>query len=250
MEILISVSLVLIIMTIGVKSYDYFNATAKLAESREMLDNLLVKTNVNALTGKSVVSDYYGYDNSLNYQPSRYFLYIKKTNDWDADNVVIYGELQKGIRRFKTIGGKDIMDRDYSKDVYELLYVEPTKISYPVFISNISFTENDGAEEEIGDELFLFFDPPFGNVSFMGDEDIKVHTYTGSDFPFYKELADITPADYESELYLVMEGKSEEKGRVEFALQFKDRTDPDGDDYLLREYVEYDSRNELSHYWD
>lgn len=274
MEILICIALILIVMGIGVQTFGYFSATAKLNEAKEVVDTALVTANINALTGKSITADYYSDGSEFNdpslFKPSRYFLYFQKTEDsslekaWEQENNIIYGELQEGISKevVNPLGIKKIERQKIpGKDVYELIYTEDHIIPYPVFMQSILFNPN--GESIVGNEqasipvndMFLFFDPPFGNVNFLNDADITVLTGDGSSFAEYKKLSEITKADFINPLYLDFTGKEEKKGKVEFALQYKERADEDtgkNDDerYIMREYIEYDSRNQLSHYWD
>ena len=274
-EMLISISLALIVMTIGIKTFGYFSATARLSEAKEMIDSTLVTANVNALTGKSFTADYYSdnslYQNASLYQPSRYFLYFQKSQDdteekaWEKQNIIVYGELQKGVPE-KTVtdhGRQKVIRKELeNKNVYELIYVEQKEIPFPVFLQNILFSpsgETSDGDKDIGksiDNVFLFFDPPFGNVIFLCDANVDVRIKNGDNFPHFKELLAVSKADYDQPLYLDLTGTTEEKGKVEFALQYKERTDitkdKEGGDkyYWMREYIEYDSRNQLSHYWD
>lgn len=273
MEMLISISLLLVVMTAGIHTFAYFSAEAQLAKGREIIDNLISGTNINSLTGKSIASDYYGVDNDASYQASRYFLYFKKNEDtgtqkaWEQEGVIVYGELQQGISALREHVGANgettvqvparNIDAPYT-DLYQIIFTEKTEIPFPLFLQEILFTEKgDDVKKDVAshsvNNVFIFFDSPFGKVSFFTDS-LLIKEKIGNIFSSYnKTVSDLSLADLSHELFIDLSGKTVEKGEVELALQYKDRKDTDIDDgrgYWLREYIKYNSRNELSHYWD
>lgn len=280
MEMLISISMLLIIMTAGVHTFEYFSAQAQLAKGREIIDNLLTGTNINSLTGKSIAADYYadsGVKSDKNFQSSRYFLYFQKNQDtatkkaWEQGTSVVYGELQQGlpvmITRIGYHENTKITNQTPARDIdgdkqflYHIVFTEKTEIPFPLFIQEILFTpKGDEVKKNLPsasvDNVFVFFDAPFGKVSFFADN-LSVKERVGtSPLSSYKKtsVSNLTLGDLSHELYLDLKNKESVPGDIEIALQYKDRKDDDIDDgkgYWLREYIKYTSRNELSHYWD
>ena len=249
-ELLIVISLISTLLVISLKTFSYFSANMKLSEAKEVVDTTLVTANTNALTGKSEASDHYGLINSDHLLPSRYFLYFKNIGTWEEENKIIYGELQE--------------DTD-NKGYFKLIYVKPILIPLPVFLQSMTFTasEERADAEIISKDLFLFFDPPFGNVQFLPDGEASViKLRSADDLAAYKDLYEVTDSDYRINplegydgMTLDLKGKTLKKGQIEIALQYKDREELDDNNqtkegYWLREYIKYDSRNQLSHYWE
>lgn len=278
MEMLISISMMLIVITASIQTFEYFSAQAQLARGREIVDNLLTTTNINSLTGKSIAADYYSINEESNgekYRASRYFLYFQKNQDtptkkaWEQTTDIVYGELQQGlpIMQYRTdINGSPLPFPARNIDgenefLYHIVFTEKTEIPFPLFIQEILFTaKGDDIEHDLPsvpvDSVFVFFDAPFGKISFWTEDNINVKERTGSaQLSLYKKtnVLDLTLGDLSHELYLDFKNKKSVPGDIEIALQYKDRKDDDIDDgkgYWLREYIKYTSRNQLSHYWD
>lgn len=259
-EILIAISLASIVVGIGLSGVMYFSAESKLAEAREVLETLLISTNSNALTGKSYNAEYYavssgsiGSQQSKLFIVTRYFLYFKKMPTWDEPGEIIYGELSKNLNGLSTKGAEK------TDDVYKIVYIQKKKIPFPVYLRTIYFQEaadaTCGVRTELQKDLVLFFDPPFGTVSFAPDQDLSIMR----DGVAEKPLAEITQGDLGGGRYLILprtgtaiDPAFTKKGVAEFVLQYKDR-EYTGDDaetndehFWLQEYVKYDSHNQLA----
>ena len=262
MEMLISMSLVLIILTVGIHTFSYFSAEAALSRVRETIDSKFIMTNVHALTGKSLVSDYYDLNSSRSFQISRYFLYFEKASSWDDLGYMVYGELQKGIKgKKKDRNGIWFTTHEEleGKEYYELVYLKRTEIEFPIFISDIILSYKNGTADVKktileNEGLFVFFDSPFAKVSFLPVGNVVVKEKTGdSSFADYKYLYEVNSDDYSHEMYIDIPKAHEKKGQMELVLRYKDRkvnSEPGDENYWLQEYVKYDSKNQLSHYWN
>jgi hypothetical protein len=240
-ELIIATTLIIMIVSIGIKTFDFFRSSAKLAESREKFDTFLINTNTNALTGKSVSADYYKQKNSSLYHISRYLLFFKKGSSYLDTGKIIYYELQK--------------DKKYN-DYYKIMYLEEKNIPYPIFLQNISFantTESSISKIE-GKEtnyLSIIFDPPFANINFINNKNLNVYNYLNEQLIKNENLniSNLRLGDLLNEYYLYLPKNILSKGNSEFALQYKNKNDSNNK-YFLREYIEFDSNNQISHYWD
>jgi len=257
-EMIVAISLVAMVLTAGIKSFLYFTAEGHLSEAREVIETLLVKINAHALTGKSITAAKYNTTNdsriesreSREYMVSRYFLYFTRQTDWDKPGEVIYGELQRST--------EDVTNNVLA---YKLLYLERKEIPYPVWLQSLYFTDTEAgtARQSLEHDLFLFLDPPFGTVSFLPDAQIQVSTRTNNDFTTLSPITEMRDGGFSSEdYYLYLAGHGQQSGVMELALQYKDRhyeeegsedSEPSDTAFWLREYVKYDSHNQISHYW-
>lgn len=259
-EMLLATSLLLIIMSIGLKGFDYFSKDASLAASVRVLEQALLNVNTNSLTGKSKASEhYYGYTTSENiYHVSRYFLYftINKDDDtnnkkaWEEPSYYTYGELQKTDIEYKD-------EEDFETDAYKIIYVEQETLPYPSFLQEILFSSLITEDEDVEslENIFVIFDPPFAKVSFAtvpGSNGVKIYENINGILTSSAALTNLRMSDFAraDAWYMNFNDFESREGQVSFALQYKDYQDIEEGRYNLREYLKFDSNNQISHYWE
>ena len=264
-ELLISISLLLILLTAWINSFWYFRSRSKLSESRNYLDSLIINANVNWLTWKSEWADFYWTTNSKLYQNSKCFLFIKSSSTWSIPTTIIYWELQTWIPKLvqKDNWLQDIVfDRNEFRSKYKLIYTSSYLLPFPTIISNLYFTifteqtpnkfSGNSDTNEISSVLIIFTNP-FWKITFVKTEDLLVNRKIENEFIDYKYLTKITKSDLSQDLYLDFSNLIELKWELEFTIKYKDEQLAIlwlKKNHFLTEYTKFSSKNELSHYWD
>ncbi len=173
MEILIGICLTLFLATAGVKSFFLMEWSYKVNEAKEYIENLIHGTRTLALSWMSLKDSAHSQSSAI----SKYFILIPRTNTWQWKTIT-YGEIQN--------------DKVY--------YIEKTDIPMASFIRKIKADRNI-----INNNLFIFFNAPFGKISFLE-----------------------TNSDYVNEWFPII-SDNEQFGEIELLLQFKDYNGTDED---------------------
>lgn len=273
-EILISLTLASLLMVIGLSNYDFFESESILELAKQTLDSSILTADVNSVAWKSMASEKYwnSFATSNMLQVGRYMLFIKKDNNYSTKNKVYYWELQKWVGTpemvnwFIQIVRSEIPNREY----YELVFTNSREFPIAIWVPEIFFAEyatysknnvspmvNYLQELQLTDDqwLLIVFDSPFGNVSFaIIDWDIPIYkSYNSLISQSSVFLTQISWKDDVDTKFIDFSNIKLMKGKVEIVLQYKQRASLSNgapDRYLARESVRYNSKNEISHYWD
>ncbi|PCI25367.1 hypothetical protein COB57_01415 [Candidatus Peregrinibacteria bacterium] len=271
LEIIISLAILSAFLGALVYPFSFFREKAKLAEAKEVFETILMHAQINALTGKSHAADFYSFSDLSDdlivsnkfTMVSKYLLYFEKGDSWEEgeDGKILYVELRNA---------------EQIVDAYNVLSFKSYSLPNSTFLQEILFSDFNPTGSNSShmpttdlDKIMILFEPPFAKVTFITDTEkaLILKEKTGSGLvnitgvhSATRQIKSVEEKDLltssGSGIYLDFSEVSKIPGRVEFAIQYKNRGNieaGDGDDiekYTLRKYIRFDSNNQISNFWN